>query len=248
MAESHEEKKHEQKEADKPLFTITKGNIWKITTVILAILLIWSLFFRGAAPSPAAPSDNAAARQAAPAAPGPAPRVQVSADDDPFMGDKNAPVTIIEFSDYQCPFCSRFYTGTLPQLKSEYIDTGKVRFVYRDFPLTSIHSEARPAAIAANCAETQGKYWEMHDKIFTNQQGLSDASYKAWATELGLDNAKFETCLRDPAMGSEVDQDLRDGASAGVQGTPAFFVNGQLLSGAQPFGAFKQVIDAELAK
>ncbi|MBI2147178.1 DsbA family protein [Candidatus Woesearchaeota archaeon] len=250
MTETHEEKKHDKGD-DKPIFTITKGNVWKITSAVLAILLIWSLWHgpifgdsARAAPSPSAPSVPSAA----PSAPSPAAVVDVSADDDPVMGKAKAPVTIIEFSDYQCPFCSRFYTQTLPQLKSEYIDTGKASFVYRDFPLTSIHPEAKPAAIAANCAEKQGKYWEMHDKIFTNQQSLSSSNYKAWAGELGLDAGKFESCLNDPAMGAEVDKDLQDGASAGVQGTPAFFINGRLLSGAQPFSAFKAVIDAELAK
>jgi protein-disulfide isomerase/plastocyanin len=173
-------------------------------------------------------------------------RVDVSADDDPVKGDADAPVTIIEFSDFQCPFCSRFYTDALPQIEQEYINTGKVKLVYRDFPLESIHPQARPAAEAAECADDQGKFWEFHDLLFENQQLLSDASYKQWASDLGLDENVFADCVDSNKHADEVTGDLDDGAAGGVTGTPAFFVNGQLLSGAQPFSAFQVAIEAAM--
>ncbi|MBS3092685.1 thioredoxin domain-containing protein [Candidatus Pacearchaeota archaeon] len=176
--------------------------------------------------------------------------VEVSADDDPALGNANAPVTIIEFSDYQCPFCERFYTNTLPQLKTEYINTGKVKLIYRDFPLSSIHPQAEEAAEAAECAGEQGDnfYWKMHDKLFENQNALDTDSLKKYAQQIGLDTSKFNTCLDSGAMAEEIAKDLADGTSYGVQGTPAFFINGQEISGAQPFESFKQIIDAELSK
>ncbi len=219
------------------LFSLKKEDFWKIATVILAIVLIWALFFRGetgAAPSPS------------PTQPSAAPTVEVSADDDPVKGNKNAPVEIIEFSDFQCPFCARFYSDTLPQLEKEYIKTGKAKLVYRDFPLTSIHPYAQKAAEAAECADDQGKFWEMHNKIFDNQAAIGVIDLKKYADELGLDTAKFNSCLDSGKYASEVQKDLTDGQAAGVSGTPSFFVNGKKIVGAQPFSAFKQIIDAEL--
>ncbi len=175
---------------------------------------------------------------------------EVSADDDPVLGNANAPVTIVEFSDFQCPFCERFFTSTLPQIKTEYINTGKVKLIYRDFPLSSIHPYAEKAAEASECAHQQGDnfYWKMHDKLFENQNALDTESLKKYAQQIGLDTNKFNTCLDSGAMTQEISNDLADGTSYGVQGTPMFFINGQELSGAQPFESFKQIIDAELSK
>ena len=181
-----------------------------------------------------------------PAAPAPT-KVDVSADDDPFKGNKDAPITIIEFSDFQCPFCERFFSGALPEIEEKYIKTGKAKLVFRDFPLESIHPNARPAAEAANCANEQGKFWEFHDQLFKNQASLSDSNYKLWAQQLGLDSKKFNDCVDTKKYAAEVSKDLADGNVAGVSGTPAFYVNGKELSGAQPFTAFQQVIEAELA-
>ena len=187
----------------------------------------------------------------APTPPAPQPqeptRLQVSADDDAFKGEADAPVTIIEFSDYECPFCARFYTQTLPSLEQQYINTGKVKFVYRDFPL-SFHQNAQKAAEAAECAGDQGEYWGMHDKIFENQQSLSVANFKQWASDLGLNSEEFDSCLDSSRFASEVNADFSEGQSYGVTGTPAFFINGIKLVGAQPFSAFKQIIDQELAE
>ena len=169
-------------------------------------------------------------------------------DDDPYLGDENAPVTIIEFSDFECPFCARFHSSTLDQIKTEYVDTGKVKFVYRDFPLDSIHSQATPAAEAAQCAFEQGKFWEFHDEIFANQQSLGSSLYKQIASDLGLDTNKFNDCVDSRKYREEVKKDLQDGASVGIRGTPGFIVNSVPLSGAQPFSSFQAVIEAELAK
>jgi len=170
-----------------------------------------------------------------------------SSDDDPVKGDSNAPVTIIEFSDFECPFCARFFTDTLPQIQAKYIDTGKVKFVYRDFPL-SIHDNAQKAAEAAECAYDQGKFWEYHDLLFENQRSLTITSLKSYASQLSLDQSTFDSCLDSGKNAQEVKDDFQAGVNAGVSGTPAFFVNGVSLSGAQPFSAFEQVIEAELAK
>tara|TARA_Y100000310_G_scaffold332141_1_gene407152 strand:+ start:1120 stop:2127 length:1008 start_codon:yes stop_codon:yes gene_type:complete len=175
--------------------------------------------------------------------------VDVSEDDDAVKGDSNAKVTIIEFSDYECPFCGRHFTQTLPQIISEYVDTGKVRIVYRDFPL-GFHQNAQKAAEATECVGEEGdnKYWEYHDILFNNQNALDVASLKKYAGEVGVDIEKFNNCLDSGQMTSEVQKDMADGQAAGVSGTPGFLINGRLVSGAQPFSAFKQIIDEELAK
>lgn len=180
-------------------------------------------------PSPSQPSNEA--------------RSSVTADDDPSIGPADAPVEIIEFSDFQCPYCARA-EPTVKQVIEEYGD--QVRLVYRDFPL-SIHSNAQKAAEAGECAYDQGMFWEMHDKMFENQGSLGTASLKGYAEELGMDTAEFNDCLDSGKHEDEVKEDFADGVDAGVTGTPAFFINGIKLSGAQPFSSFKQVIDQELA-
>ncbi len=179
----------------------------------------------------------------------PAPQVDLSKlpDDDPVEGSADAKVTIVEFSDFQCPFCGRFYNDTLQQVRKDYIDTGKAKLVYRDFPL-SFHPEAQKAAEAGECADEQGRFRGMHDKIFENQQSMSLASYKQWAKDIGLKSAQFDQCLDSGKYASEIQKDFADGSAAGVSGTPSFFINGQRIVGAQPYSVFKQVIEAELAK
>lgn len=181
--------------------------------------------------------------------------VNVSADDDAVLGDPNAPVTLIEFSDFQCPFCRKFYKETLPQIKKDYILTGKAKLIYRDFPLVQIHPGATPAAEGAECAKEQGKFWEMHDAIFDEQEKLGSGTVqftaddvKKWAAKIGLNTSKFNQCLDSEKYKQEVEKDIADGSAAGVSGTPAVFVNGWLVVGAQPFAAFKVVIDEELKK
>jgi len=157
-------------------------------------------------------------------------------------GGAKAPVTIIEFSDYQCPFCKRA-EGSVDEVMKTYGD--KVRLVFRDLPLP-MHPQARPAAEAANCANAQGKFWEYHAKLFANQAALGEDKLKEYAKDLGLDTAKFDECLASKPFKAAIDKDIEDGSKVGVSGTPAFFINGRMLSGAQPFEKFKEVIDDEL--
>ncbi len=163
-------------------------------------------------------------------------------------GNVNAPITIIEYSEYQCPFCGKFVKETLPSIVTEYIATGKVRYVFRDFPLTAIHPHAQKAAEATHCAGEQEKFWDMHDKLFDNQQALTIENLKSYAGELSLDQAAFDTCLDTGKFAGKVKDNLVSGQQAGITGTPGFIINGKKLAGALPFAAFKQVIDEELAK
>jgi len=179
----------------------------------------------------------------------------VSVDDDPVLGNANAKVTIIEFGDYQCPSCRLFWREIEPRLKKEYIDTGKVKFVFRDFPIQQIHPEATIAAMAAQCAADQGKYWEYHDRIFRQQDRGSDevvrfkaADLKKWGADIRLDPAAFNACVDSTRYQDEVAKDYADGIAVGIQGTPTFFINGRLVGGAQSFPVFKKVIDEELAR
>lgn len=187
----------------------------------------------------------------APSAPqAPAAKVDVSAGGGAMMGSEEAPVTIIEFSDFQCPFCERLYSQTLPQIKSQYIDAGKVKFIYRHFPL-SFHENARPAAIAAECVRQvsdDAVFFEYHDLIFTNQALLNKDNLKVWAQQVGVDMAKWGDCFDNSKTASKVDRDEQDGRVAGVSGTPAVFINGRLVSGAQPFSVFQGVIEEELRR
>jgi protein-disulfide isomerase len=173
------------------------------------------------------------------------PRVAVSVAGDPAKGPAAAPITIVEFSDFQCPYCARV-NPTLKQVEEKYGD--KLRMVFRDFPLVQIHKEAAKAAEAGECAHEQGKFWEMHDRLFANQSKLQVEALKQAASELGLDSAKFDQCLDSSKYASEVQSDVDEGARYGVTGTPAFFINGRLLGGAQPLQAFTEVIDEELAR
>jgi protein-disulfide isomerase len=173
------------------------------------------------------------------------PRVAVSLGDDPAKGPATAPVTMVEFSDFQCPYCSRV-NGTLKQVEEKYGD--KLRVVFRDFPLTAIHKDAAKAAEAGACANEQGKFWEMHDKLFGNQSKLQVEGLKQSASEIGLDAAAFNQCLDSGKYTAEWQKDVDEGSKYGVTGTPAFFINGRMLSGAQPLEAFTTVIDEELAR
>jgi len=171
------------------------------------------------------------------------PRFAVTADDDPFIGPEDAPVTIIEFGEYQCPYCAKSKEIT-DQVLAAFPD--KIRLVYRDFPL-GFHDRAIPAAVAANCAGAQDKYFPMHDLILANQGNLQDDTFKAYATQLGLDMNQWETCLSDPAQIEEIQGDMADGEAFGVTGTPGFFINGIFLGGALPFETFETIINRELA-
>lgn len=159
-------------------------------------------------------------------------------------GDE-CPVTIVEYSEFQCPFCSRI----LPDVKKLMADyEGKLRWIVRDFPL-SFHPRARPAAIAAHCAGSQNKYWEMYLQLFENQSALEDADFEKYATKIGVDMKKWKSCVATPdEVAKVIDLNFESGAKYGVTGTPAFFINGRKLSGALPYAEFKRVIDDELNK
>lgn len=169
--------------------------------------------------------------------------------DAPVLGSSDALVTIVEFSDYECPFCGRFFTDTLAQIKSEYVDTGKARFVYKDFPLSSIHPEAQKAAEAARCVREQlgdDGYWEMHDTMFENQQSLSIESFSQWARELGANGTQFDSCLSSDKYAAAVGEDLSQGTLLGVNGTPTIFINDVRVVGAVPYAQIAVVIENEL--
>lgn len=171
-------------------------------------------------------------------------RVAVSVDDDPALGPADAPVTMIEFSDFTCPYCRKFHEETFPALWEAYPD--QLRFVYRDDPILSAESDA--AAEAAQCAHEQGAFWEYHDALFRAQLGLGKDSYIAYAQILDLDMDRFSACVEDRRYQAEVEADARDAAGWGVNGTPTFFINGLRLVGAQPYSEFARLIDAELGR
>lgn len=163
----------------------------------------------------------------------------VSADE-PAWGPADARIVIIEYSDFQCPYCKMFMENTYARLRQMYSD--QVRFIYRDFPLDSIHPRARPAAEAAQCAHEQGKFWEYHDLLFANQQALETSDLKRYAQQLGLDMDQFNTCVDTRKYQASVEADVQAGLRQNVTGTPTFFINGQALVGAQPLEAFQAVI------
>jgi len=176
----------------------------------------------------------------------------VGVTDRPSLGSQNAPVTLVEFSDYQCPFCRRHFSTVYPILKKEYIDTGKLRYVFRDFPIASIHPQAPKAHESAWCAKEQNRYWEMHDILFKNSQDLSVPALKTYATKIALNAERFNACLESGKYTGEIEKEIAEATRAGVNGTPAFFIGstgsgekitGTLVSGAQPLARFKQVID-----
>lgn len=233
-------------------FKVQKHTFWKVSTFVLLVLFVGSLIWNASDDSG---SQQIVPQQGQPQAP--PTNIELDLDDDGALkGDADADVTIIEFSDFECPFCGRFYSDTLPQIVKEYIDTGKVNLVYKDFPLP-FHQSAKIAAIASECAEEQGKFWEMHDKLFEGQSswgnqgpGVSVPAFKQYAADLKLDTNKFNSCLDSEKYASEVDADMAEAGSY-VSGTPSFFIGNKkdgftLLVGAQPFQAFQQAIEDKL--
>jgi len=240
---------HNKTSANNETVTIKKETLWKYSTFVLAALLIVMVFVFFTGDKPAVVTGNVVANPTNPAPTVQPSTVTATADDDARQGKKDAPIEIIEFSDFQCPFCSRALPA-LDQVKTEYGD--KVSIVYRDFPLVSIHPNAQKAAEASECVREKGKdvaYWKMHDKMFANQETLSVDNLKAWAKEIGYD---ISSCLDSGKFADEVAKDTKDGMAATCTGTPCFVVNikgtGYKINGAQPFANFKQVIDAGLAK
>lgn len=171
-------------------------------------------------------------------------RYDIPVDDDPTLGSANAPITLVEFSDYQCPYCTKWHDEIYPLILKNYGD--KIRFVYRDLPL-SFHGDAQSAAEAADCAGEQGAYWKFHDALFSEKYGLGMEAYQKYAADLGLDAAALAACVEEGRYTEEVKADYAFAESLGVSSTPTFFINGIAVVGAQPYEVFKQVIDLELA-
>jgi protein-disulfide isomerase len=186
----------------------------------------------------AAPAQGAAPTQQA------VKRYDIPEDDDPSIGPNNAPITIIEFSDYECGYCQRWHQEVFPRILADYPD--QVRIIYRDFPLTSIHPSATSAAESANCATEQDAFWDYHDLLFSTSK-LDKETYLQFAKDLKLDLDEFETCLNSGRYREEVELDYQFAASMGIQSTPTFFLNGLPIIGAQPYDIFKKIIDSELA-
>jgi len=232
-------------------------------TPVLVILLIIAAYFLGSlttkvqyleggnkntAQNPSAVAPSQGPNQAAPTA-DPNKKYDVSTGHFPIKGDKNAKVTIIEFADFQCPFCEKWFSDTGTQIIKNYVDTGKAKFAYRDYAF--LGQESTWAAEAAECANDQGKFWEMHDYLFSHQGSensgtFSKANLEKFAADLGLNTDQFNSCLESDKYAKAVAADLADGQKVGVSGTPATFVDGKIVVGAQPFSAFQTLIDQEL--
>jgi len=172
------------------------------------------------------------------------PKVEVSYDPARVRGDAKATVTIVEFSDFQCPYCKKVQ-ATLKDLLAKY--NGRVRLAFRDFPMRALHPQAQIAAEAARCAEEQGKFWEYHDALFADQSKLDEAGLAQTAQSLGLDQKSFQSCLKVGKFKPQIEQDLQEGAKVGVAGTPGFFIDGIFVNGAQPEAEFEKIINTELA-
>ncbi|MDQ5857218.1 MAG: DsbA family protein [Acidobacteriota bacterium] len=199
-----------------------------------------------------------AARNPAPAAPDKAVNAMVNIAGEPSKGNKDARLTLIEFSEYQCPFCSRHVQNTFPQLDKEYIQTGKAKLVFRDLPLESIHKNAFKASEAAHCAGDQGKYWEMHDRLFSNQQALEASKLTEHATAIGIDAKKFQACVDGGKYAAEIRKDIADAERLGVSATPTTLIAVsqpndsnvkvvKVIRGAQSYAVFKAALDELLS-
>lgn len=210
-----------------------------VAGALIAFAVVYSL---GGAKRAGAPKETASAAQQ---------EAKLYDDSDPFLGNPEAPVTIVEFSDFQCPFCGRFFKTTEPQIIEKYVKTGKVKFVYRDFAF--LGEESQWAAEAAECANAQGKFWEYHDYLFNHQRGenegaFSKANLKRFAGTAGLDMGAFNACFDSGKYTEEVRKDSSDGRALGVSGTPTNFINGIAVVGALPFEEFAKIIEEELNK
>ncbi len=250
----------EDQKVDKPLnknLAIVCGTIIALSIIVSATILLGG--FDAKKINDSAGNSNPVVQQQ-PQNNQPTGPVKVSVDNDAVLGDKNAPLTMIEFSDYECPFCKRHFTDVYPQIKKDYIDTGKLKLVYRDFIAVPAHNPlATSQAMAAECAREQGGdsiYYKYHDEIFkrtiSNGNGMALSVLSQIAKDLSLNQNAFQTCLDSNKYKDEINQDIADASKVGVNGTPSFFVgkssadgviDGTTIVGAQPFAAFKTIID-----
>ena len=221
-------------------FTIKKTHLYVALAVVLAFgsgLGVSWLFSRSETTSPQVSNQSDLQSEASSV-------VRIDIEGRPYLGPTDAPVTIVEFTDYECPFCRRHFQDTMPQLLREY--EGSIKYVILNFPISRIHPYAQKAAEAAECAYDQNKFWEYHDVLFQNQRGLDSKSLKIHAEDVGLDTDVFGNCLDSGAKAQLVLDNLQDGEGYGVSATPTFFINGQRLIGARPFSSFQVLIDAAL--
>lgn len=224
--------------------TISKNSLWKYSTfALLGIIVLGAIFFVLPGKSPTGnvvnqPGNNLPTE--------PAEAITLDTDGDPVKGDRNAEITIVEFTDYECPFCARHFTQTGPTI-DQYINDGTVKLITKDYPLP-FHQQAQKAAEAAHCARDQGgdeAYFAMHDLLFSSGVAGGIAAFEEYAQQMSLNVAEFSACLESDQFADEVQADLTYGSTIGVQGTPAFFINGRMISGACPASVFAQAIEAE---
>lgn len=207
----------------------------KTALVVVAILILAFVgLYIGGRDKPDLSSNNPSGHQ------------QSLLDDDPVLGDPKAPVTLVEFGDYQCTFCTKFFKETEKPLIEKYVKTGKVKLIFRDFAING--RESVSAAIASECADEQGKFWEYHDKLYTERRGYNVGVFKqdnlmSFAKELGLNEQQFSDCTKSGKYDEEIASDTRDAQSFGGRGTPTFFLNGQIISGALPLSVFENYIE-----
>ncbi len=232
----------EPQKKDTITVTIKKSYLYAALAVVLAFgsgLGVSWLSSRSTTPVPEDSNQSALAG-------GQRSVVQIGLEGRPSLGPPDARVTIVEFTDYECPFCSRHFQDTMPQLLRKYEDT--IRYVILNFPISRIHPSAQHAAEAAECAHDQGKFWEYHDTLFQNQEALDVGSLKIYAENIGLDAEAFSGCLDTGAKTQLVLGHIQDGLGYGVSGTPTFFINGRILVGARQFGIFQSMIDEALSE
>ncbi len=214
-----------------------------IAIIIAGVIIAGSIFLSKGSGEPAQANVGKVVQEEQDNKKAPTKEVAVNKNDH-IRGNANAPVTIVEYSDFQCPFCSKFHP-TMMQALEEY--PNEVRWVFKHFPLNSIHPEATPAAEASECAGEQGKFWEFADDLFDNQSRLGLTLYTELAENSGLDMDQFNECVSSRKYQDKVNSDLAEGTSIGVRGTPGSFVNGEAVPGAVPFSVLKGMIDATLA-
>jgi protein-disulfide isomerase len=230
-------------------FTIKKTYLYVALALLVGFgsgLGVAKVFLGGAPAAPSSTNFTLSEQSEAPLSNPSSTLTELNAADRPYLGPEDAPVTVVEFTDYQCPFCGQHFRETLPRLLSEY--ESEIKYVVFNYPLSSIHPRAQKAAEAAECAYDQGKFWEYRALLFQNQQDLDVESLKKYARDIGLNAETFTTCVESGDKEQQVLRDYGVGKNQGVNGTPTFFINGKKLSGAQPIDAFKALIDATLLK
>jgi len=247
-ASSHREEVHVEKVEKMEVVSRTQSFMVPLSIIVAGGLIGAGLYFGSGgkvpsvplAPNTQQPSDTTGTFKSG---------AEVTVGDLPALGNPDAPVTIVEWGDYQCPFCERFFQQVEPKIREEYVKTGKARLAYRDFAF--LGQESLWASNAARCANEQGKFWEYHDLLFERQAGENQGAFnkdklKSFGRDLKFDTAKFNSCVDSDKYVDAVERDTEAGRVAGVQGTPATFINGTLMSGAQPWSNFQQIIEQEL--